>query len=197
MKKQYIIVLALILITSSYFIYSSVQNSSPHPIYKFGDVVDSLNGVYVYYNGRVSHTGERNTTKDGYNIGLKYQCVEFVKRYYYEYYRHKMPDTYGNARDFFDAKVNDGELNTARNLLQFSNHSKLKPKVGDLIILDGHWGNKYGHVAIVCSATQSNISIIQQNPGVFDKSRVEMELDSANSKFEVKNSMVLGWLRKK
>ena len=57
--------------------------------FTIGQKIDSLNGVYVFYNGNVSHVMGRNTTKDGYNLGLKYQCVEFVKRYYYEYFNHK------------------------------------------------------------------------------------------------------------
>ncbi len=197
MKKLYIILISVVLIASSYFIYHRIETSSPNPTFHIGDKVDSLNGVYVYYNGRVSHTEGRNTAKDGYNIGLKYQCVEFVKRYYYEYYHHKMPDAYGNGKDFYNKNVKDGELNAARNLLQFSNPSNSKPKVGDLLILDGHFGNTYGHVAIISAVNKSSITIIQQNPGVFDKPRVDMGLESAYHKFKINNGRVLGWLRMK
>ena len=100
---------------------------------KVGDVVDSLDGVYVYYNGSVSHVSERHLSKDGYNLGLKYQCVEFVKRYYYQHLKHKMPDSYGHAREFYSAKFKDGEVNTKRNLVQFKNGSSSKPKVKDII----------------------------------------------------------------
>ena len=68
---------------------------------EIGDKVDSLNGVFVYYNHSVGNVSGRNTTADGYNLGLKYQCVEFVKRYYYENLNHKMPNSYGHAKDFF------------------------------------------------------------------------------------------------
>lgn len=85
--------------------------------FSIGQRIDSLNGVFVYYNGGVDHVSERNTTTDGYNIGLKYQCVEFVKRYYYEHLNHKMPDSYGHAKDFFDNTVTDGQLNKKRNLI--------------------------------------------------------------------------------
>ncbi len=80
----------------------SVKRINLNPNFEIGQKVDSLNGVVVYYNGGVNHVADRNVTKDGYNLGLKYQCVEFVKRYYYEYFHHKMPDNYGNAKDFFD-----------------------------------------------------------------------------------------------
>lgn len=65
-----------------------------------GQAIDSLNGVYFYYNGSVDNVVGRNTTADGYNLGLKYQCVEFVKRYYFEHFNHKMPNSYGHAKDF-------------------------------------------------------------------------------------------------
>ena len=68
---------------------------------RIGDVIDSLNGVKVYYNGsNFAKSYGRNLAPDGYNLGLKYQCVEFVKRYYYQVYKHKMPNTQGNAREF-------------------------------------------------------------------------------------------------
>ena len=50
-----------------------------------GQKIDSLNGVYVYYNGGVDNVTDRNTTADGYNLGLKYQCVEFVLESFDEY----------------------------------------------------------------------------------------------------------------
>ncbi|HRH39166.1 MAG TPA: CHAP domain-containing protein, partial [Flavobacteriales bacterium] len=61
-----------------------------------GAPIDSLHGVIVYHNDGMSATHGRNTV-DGYNVGLRYQCVEFVKRYYLEHYHHRMPNSYGNA----------------------------------------------------------------------------------------------------
>ena len=53
--------------------------------YEVGQPLDSLNNVVVYYNGGVDNNSGRNTSADNYNIGIKYQCVEFVKRYYYQH----------------------------------------------------------------------------------------------------------------
>lgn len=68
--------------------------------HKIGEKIESLNNIYVYYNGKVGNVNGRNISKDGYDLGLKYQCVEFVKRYYFLHYFHKMPDSYGHAKDF-------------------------------------------------------------------------------------------------
>jgi surface antigen len=164
--------------------------------FSVGQQIDSLNGVYVYYNGGVDNVSGRNTTIDGYNLGLKYQCVEFVKRYYYEHLNHKMPDSYGHAKDFFDYALNDGEKNNKRALTQYTNPSSTKPKVNDLLIFDGSIFNSYGHVAIISSVTDREIEIIQQNPGPFSKSRERFLLSNKSGRWEIENKRILGWLRK-
>jgi hypothetical protein len=60
-----------------------------------------------------------------------------------------MPDSYGHAKDFFNPAIADGQLNTQRNLLQFTNGSKSQPKVNDILVLDKSKTNPYGHVAII------------------------------------------------
>lgn len=160
-----------------------------------GDKVDSLNGVYVYYNSSVGNVAGRNVASDGYNLGLKYQCVEFVKRYYYEHLNHKMPDSYGHAKDFFEKGLSDGKYSKRRDLIQYSNSSSTKPRVDDLLVFDATPFNKYGHVAIVSKVADSYIEIIQQNPGPLADSRESFRLKRKNDLWEVDNDKVLGWLR--
>lgn len=161
--------------------------------YEIGQPIDSLNGVIVYYNGPIRNVSGRNLAEDGYNIGQKYQCVEFVKRYYYEHLNHKMPDSYGHAKDFFNPSVADGKLNRQRNLVQYTNGSKSKPMVSDLMVMGG---GLHGHVFIVSDVFDDEIEIIQQNPGPGVPSRERIELKYENEKWYVKSSRVLGWLRK-
>ncbi len=187
MKHPFLLLAILIL--------SSCNQSAPRSSFEVGEKIDSLNGVYVFYNGRVGNVEGRNTV-DGYNIGLKYQCVEFVKRYYYEHLNHKMPDSYGHAKDFFSHSVKDGHKNKQRNLIQYTNSSKSKPKVNDLIIFDATPFNKYGHVAIISKVTNNQIEIIQQNPGPKGKSRESFKLSEENDRWVIQNKRVLGWLRK-
>lgn len=163
--------------------------------YEIGEPIDSLNHVQVFYNGSTSNVLERNTTSDNYNLGLKYQCVEFVKRYYYEFLQHKMPDSYGHAKDFFNPAIADGQLNPQRNLLQFTNGSKSQPKVNDILVLDKSRTNPYGHVAIISAVEGGYIEIIQQNAGKYATSRDIMELIQEDGKWVIKNDRVLGWLR--
>lgn len=195
MKFKTIIFILLIIGTAVLLFFKWDMVSNVVNQKEVGTVLDSFNGVKVYYNGKISNIEGRNISDDGYNLGLKYQCVEFVKRYYYEYYHHKMPDSYGNAKDFFDGNVKDGDLNLSRNLIQCNQPSKYKPQVGDLLVFDGHQGNPYGHVAIVSKLNENSIEIIQQNPGIAGKSRDILVLNFKNNLWYIDNRRVLGWLR--
>src|SRR5699024_11163535 len=139
----------------------------------------------------------RNLTPDGYNLGLKYQCVEFVKRYYYEHYNHKMPDSYGHAKDFFIEGLSDGAFVKRRNLYQYSNPGKTKPKEGDLLVYGPTAFNAYGHVAIVSKVKRNKIEIIQQNPGAYVPSREIYGLKNSGGKWAIDHGNIKGWLRKK
>ncbi len=164
-------------------------------VIKRGTPVDSFNGVEVYHNGATWNSDGR-TVCNGYNIGLKYQCVEFVKRYYYEHYNHKMPNEYGNAIDFFQEGLAHGRLNRDRGLVQYYNGGDEKPQVGDIIIFDATLFNRYGHVAIISQVTDDTVEIIQQNYGHILRSRISIALLHQNDGWRVKNDRVLGWLRK-
>lgn len=171
----------------------STHKNKPHEI---GDKIDSLNGVYVYYNGKTSTVLSRNLTDDGYNLGLKYQCVEFVKRYYYEYLHHKMPNSYGNAKDFFNRNLKDHQFNRERNLTQYTNPGRSKPQENDLVVFDATPDNQYGHVAIVSKVNRDSLEIIQQNPITGSKSRETYRLSHKNEEWFIENEVILGWLRK-
>ncbi len=176
---------------------AATRRVAPRKIYTFGEVVDSYNGVNVYYNGSVSTITERNLAPDGYNLGLKYQCVEFVKRYYYEYFHHAMPDTYGDAKDFFDKSLADGALNPKRDLLQFKNPSKFRPQPNDIIVWKGNKGNPFGHIAIISDTNCCVIEIVQQNPGPTAPSRDEFATVLYKGKWKVCALDIVGWLRRR
>lgn len=161
-----------------------------------GDEVDSLDGVAVYYNGKIGNTAGRNLAPDGYNLGLKWQCVEFVKRYYYEHYNHKMPDSYGHAYSFFNDTLPHGAFNKQRGLYQYHNGNNVKPQKGDLIIMSPTVFNSYGHVAIIAKVDADYVTIIQQNPGPVQSSRETFKLTQEGDNWRIDNNRIWGWLRK-
>lgn len=193
-KKRVLIIfsLSLLLVLASYFIVTRVNI---HPNKQVGDIVDTFNNVAVYFNGGVGHVEGRNLAPDGYNLGLKYQCVEFIKRYYYERFQHKMPDSYGHAKSFFNATVVSGTINPQRGLLQFANGT-VKPQVEDIIVFGATLMNRYGHVAIISKVEDNTIEIVQQNPGPFASSRETIALEENNGSWMVDKNNVLGFLRR-
>ncbi|WP_125722522.1 CHAP domain-containing protein [Flavobacterium ustbae] len=197
MKIKKITILIITILALVYAGMTIIKKVNLNNDYKIGQALDSLNGVKVYYNGGVDNIEGRNVTEDNYNLGLKYQCVEFVKRYYYEHYNHKMPDAYGHAKDFFDSKIKDGNLNGNRNLIQYTNPSTSKPETGDLVIFSSSLLNRFGHVAIISKVSENEVEIIQQNPGPFSNSREIFALHNQEGNFKIENDRILGWLRKK
>lgn len=180
------------LVYCAYSLITRINFNSHHQV---GEVIDTLNGVNIYYNGGVNTHSGRNLSIDGYNLGIQYQCVEFVKRYFYQRYQHKMPDALGHARDFFDNKLSDGMWNEKRAMWQYTNASQTKPMQDDLLVFSPWIFNPYGHVAIIASVTDSSIEIAQQNPGPFGPSRERLALIQQNGLWYIDAPRVKGWLR--
>ena len=160
-----------------------------------GKVIDSYKGVKVYSNGKVSNVSGRNRTEDGYNLGLKYQCVEFGKRFFYEAYGHKMPDSYGHAKDFYNHSLPSGSFNKARGMLQFQNGGSEKPRANDMAIIGPSSYNQFGHLIIITKVTYNSVDFIQQNPGAGNPSRGTYALKKENGRYIIDNSEIVGWLR--
>lgn len=196
MKHKKKVIALIVCLTLAGAGYKAVTRFNLNPSHTVGEIIDDFNGVNVYFNGGVNHVSERHLAADGYNLGLKYQCVEFVKRYYYQVFNHKMPDSYGHAKDFFDTSLTSGALNQRRNLYQYQNGSGVLPAVGDLVVYKASLLNRYGHVAIVSEVNESQhyIEIIQQNAGPFSASRERYPLVKTLSLWRVDNTRILGWL---
>lgn len=186
------LVLVAILADAAYVVATRLNINRSHVE---GEVVDSFNGVDVFYNGGVNHTEGRNLSPDGYNLGVRYQCVEFIKRYYYVRFDHRMPDTYGNAIDYFDPALADGAENPHRALIQYRNGGTMRPAVDDIVVFAPWLLNRYGHVAIISAVNDDSIEVIQQNPGPFGASREHFRLSLADGLWRVDHPRLLGWLR--
>lgn len=168
-----------------------VSSTSIKP--KIGDVIDMYNGVPIFYNGKDFKHVEGRHIKDGYNLGLKYQCVEFVKRYYYEVYGHKMPNSYGHAKDFYDPDLGDKGYNKQRGLMQYTNIREYAPAVDDILVYGPHDGNPFGHVAIISEVGDDYIELVHQNKGA--KPRIKIKLVNFLEYYTIADYNIKGWLR--
>lgn len=130
-----------------------------------GDSLGSFNGIIVFYNDGFStcDNSGRHKNPDGYVYGKKWQCVEYVRRYYKDALNHEMPEYWGHATDYFRINIPNGSMNTERDLVQYFNGSTM-PKVNDLLVFQNMAGG-LGHVSIVTNVTDSTISTIAQNIG--------------------------------
>jgi surface antigen len=182
-----IIMLTLIIILACGGVYFLRDKKS------IGKVIDSYKNVVVHYNGVVyTKAYGKNYSEDGYYYGQKWQCVEYIKRFYYDAKGHKMPDVFGHAKDFFDSKTPQGELNPRRDLIQYRNGENVKPEPDDLIVFTD---TKYGHVAIVTEVGADYIEVIQQN--IYGKTRERYTLITEGDKFFIGTERKpAGWLRK-
>lgn len=189
----FVIILTFFLVISVVLFYFYQKHHIPLKSYQCGDKIGEFNGVAIYYNDDATCKG-RNLAKSGYNLGLKWQCVEFIKRYYYTVLSHQMPDSYGNAIDFFDKKLKDGAYNKKRDLYQYSNPSSTKPQINDIIIFDKHVFNAFGHIAIISKVTENKIIWVQQNVGL--RVTDSCKISNAKDKWLIENSRILGILRK-
>ena len=117
-----------------------------------------------------------------------------MKRYYYDVYKHKFPNTYGHAKCFWNIAAGQGKFKKGLVLYQYYNDYTTQPKVGDLVCFPL---SKYGQVAIVAKIGDTTVEVIQQN--IKGKTRGTYKLKSANGKFSMTNGDVkpIGWLRKK
>lgn len=168
-RYPYNAILMWIAILSTIAIIMMTLMSCTMPL-KCGDPVGSFNGVTAYYNsGDINSCADRNISSDGYMYGMKWQCVEYVRRYYKDVFDHEM-NRWGNATDYFRMSFDNGEYNAERDLIQYHNGMET-PQVHDIIV----WGGKYGHIAIVTDVDSNYVYTIAQNVGERCKGKLELE----------------------
>lgn len=191
MKTKKIVCMTIIFIITA--ILSSVfyPNSGENGI---GNEIDEFMGVAVYYNGKnyEDNHGD-NYSEDGYYYGEKWQCVEFVKRFYYEVEGHRMPDVFGNAKEYFNPAVPQGKLNYRRGLIQYRNGGNVGPQVNDLLVFTD---SKYGHVAIISAVKDDVIEIVQQNAVDCSRQLLPLSMQTGHYYIGTNGNEPAGWLRK-
>lgn len=156
-----------------------------------GTIIDSYCNVSVYENGYLFHRGHgKHYAADGYYYGQKWQCVEYIKRFYRLVLRHDMPDGMGHARSFFDDRIAQGELNARRGLVQYCNGGDCIPAVNDILVFQD---TQYGHMGVV-TAVGDALEIIQQN--IFGQPRQQFLLERYDNNWSINSPRVAaGWLR--
>jgi len=139
-------------------------------------------------------------TKGGVYTGIKWQCVEFARRWLLD----NMGVVYGDvdiASDIwskieFVSRVSD---DSRIPLIAFENGSTEPPKVGDLLIYGKEFLNT-GHVAVITGVdlTAGVLEVAEQNysnrPWPADYAR-QIDVIDKNGRYWVLDAYVLGWKR--
>lgn len=120
---------------------------------EFGTEVGEYNGILAYSNGYNDYVSYEYNYVDGYNTGMKWQCVEYVNRYYYIIYGMEIRIPGTNAEDYYGTASDRG-------LIAYPNGGATSPQPGDILCSNG---GDLGHVAIVREVTDDSIHVIHQN----------------------------------
>jgi hypothetical protein len=123
----------------------------------WGTALGSFNGVENYSNGNGTYNSGVYNYIGGNYIGLEWQCVEYVRRYYYTYYGMDLYSLGGgmDAWQFFGNAAN-------MNLTAYANGGTTAPQIGDILCFN-QTGSGLGHVAIIRAIGSSTVTVIQQN----------------------------------
>jgi hypothetical protein len=157
----------------------------------FGNVVGTLNGITAYSNGTTGTVSNQYST-----VGMKWQCVEYANRYFYQRFAHKNLKGTGNAKDYFGTAA-------AKDLVPYSNGvSTTAPAVGDMLASNGNGAvGNYGHLAIIREVGANYVKVIHQNwsNSAADNS-LQLSMSLVNGKYTISNFgaslPVTGWLRR-
>ena len=165
----------------------------------YGDVLGvSMRGVEAYSNCQSSCVIYDSNHWEGTYTGIKWQCVEYARRWLLI----NKGATYGDvdiAADIWN-KINHLTDISTGSLLQlesYNNGSKQPPRVGDLLVYSREF-NDTGHVAIVMDADYENgvIKVAEQNynnqPWPDEYSR-KIGLVMREGNYWLQDKYLLGW----
>ncbi len=99
-----LVISALLATAFSLSVCAQVEASS----LSFGTQVGEYNGVIGYSNYDDDYASGEYNYKNDYNTGMKWQCVEYVNRYYYVIYGQKIRIPGTNADEYYDAASDRG-----------------------------------------------------------------------------------------
>ena len=153
-----------------------------------GTILATYRDVPAISNGDDQATEESCASAGPY--GLRYQCVEYVRRFYSQALHVDTSTWTYNGAAFY---TNAAKLG----LVTYTNSQSPSPPTPDDIIVFKAKRDPYGHVAIVTNVTGGSVTCIEQN---WSKTGITtLELTQQNGLYSLVRPgsayVVLGWLR--
>ena len=119
-------------------------------------------GATAFSNGEKQGTAESCIDSERGIFGWRYQCVEYVRRFYGVLGAD--PGGQGSSWASTDAVgFSDEDKARVLGLNRFENGSSTPPQPEDIIVFAGR---RYGHVAIVADIDANNVTLIEQNGSI-------------------------------
>lgn len=138
MKRVHILILCTIFFLFAQTVFAATPSN-------FGRILGYVNGVAVRSNGNTSYVSYLNNYVNNKYMGMKWQCVEFARRYTYLKRGYLIPSISGKTGT---AKLIWNNL-SALGLSKADNGGKNRPRVGDLVF--STYGTN-GHVGVITGA---------------------------------------------
>jgi hypothetical protein len=153
MKSKYtkLLLIIIVILTILIILYNFLGQS-----YKFGNKIGTFHGVTAYSNQRHETKCKDANYYNGIYTGIKWQCVEFVRRYLI--IKHGV--TFSDVASAFE--IPNAQFTTLKGSpIQMKNDLK----VGSIIIFPKSYKNNLpdGHVSIVSNITLFGITVVEQN----------------------------------
>jgi surface antigen len=181
---------ALLLCSAALALAALVLIPAAFAAQSFGTYLGQFAEVAAYSNGSALYASYVNNSVNGIYTGMKWQCVEYVRRYFLSTFNTDLASKYnGNANYWYTNAA-------AMGLEQYANGGTTPPQVGDILCATGPSSN--GHVAIIKRITGSKIFTAQQN---FANDSTDLDkpltLTVSNGTYTVSGyTGIQGWLRK-
>jgi hypothetical protein len=165
MKKYIVIFMTILLASSCYFYGGNIYPGN------YGDdtgefiVKNSLGETYSiksYSNGEVKFASHENNynSSTNFNYGMKWQCVEYVNRFYYDVFGINVSG--GNGNTYFTRLIDESKFVVNNNgKLNKNGEPNKKPKVGDILCFSTP--EPFGHVGIIREVTDDEVIMVNQN----------------------------------
>lgn len=166
---------------------------------RFGQVLGKSYATYAYSN---CHDDEQPTTMPPLESGIRWQCVEFARRWWNDQFNMTFASVdfayqIWNLKDAVDLKTH-----LHHRLVHFKNrHTQHLPQRGDLLIYDKSLVFT-GHVAVVVGVQGETVFIAEQN--YFNElwenpnyARRALILTDENHQIRVVDEGLVGWVRVK
>ncbi|MEW6049537.1 MAG: CHAP domain-containing protein [Candidatus Zixiibacteriota bacterium] len=160
----------------------------------WGAEIASYQNVDAYSTGEWNGTGCSNGST---TYGYKWQCVEYVKRFYGVEVGDPISTSWGEAKNAFSKKDQD---DVGPNLVAYSQGSSTKPQPGDILCFGEAEGEENsGHVGIIAEVGSNYVKMIDQNRATSSVDNpIQLSL-STQAPYSVQSIgggyVVQGWLR--